>query len=87
MEELDPNKLLPSDMVIEGVDDILFDIGLSLTSVRDQQKNRKFIDNPILLLTINTFMQATGMTKISRGGVFSKIFRPEGGYFSGSSQF
>ena len=56
MEELDPNKLLPSDMVIEGVDDILFDIGLSLTSVRDQQKKRKFIHNPRMLLTINIFI-------------------------------
>ena len=25
------------------------------------------------------YNQATGMTKISRGGVFSKIFRPGGG--------
>ena len=56
MEELDPKKLLPSDMVIEGVDDILYDIGLSLTSVRELQKKRKFIHNPLLLLTINTFM-------------------------------
>ena len=56
MEELDPNKLLPSDMVIEGVDDILYDIGLSLTSVRELQKKRKFIHNPIMLTTINTFM-------------------------------
>ena len=56
MEELDPNKLLPSNMVIEGVDDILYDIGLSLTSVRDQQKKRLLIHNPLLLLTINMFM-------------------------------
>ena len=56
MEELDANKLLPSDMVIEGVDDIIYDIGLLLTSVRDHQKKRKFIHNPRMLLIINTFM-------------------------------
>ena len=57
MEELDPNKLLPSDIVIEGVDDIIFDIGLSLTSVRDhQKKKKKFIHQPQMLLTINIFM-------------------------------
>ena len=56
MEELDPNKLLPSDMVVERVDDILYDIGLSLTSVRELQKKRKFIHNPLLLLIVNTFM-------------------------------
>ena len=62
MEELDPNKFLPSDMVIEGVDDILYDIGLSFTSVRDHQKNRKFIHNPIMLTTINTFMLANKLS-------------------------
>ena len=56
MEELDPNKILPSDMVIEGVDDILYDIGLSLTSVRENQKKRMFIHNPRLLFAINIFI-------------------------------
>ena len=59
MEELDPNKLLPSDMVIEGVDDILYDIGLSLTSVRENQKKRMFIYNPRLLFAINIFILVT----------------------------
>ena len=56
MEELDPNKFLPSDIVIEGVDDILFDIGLLLTSFREDQKKRKFIYNPRVLLIINTIV-------------------------------
>ena len=32
-------------------------------------------------------IQATGMTKISRGGVFSKIFRPGGGILPEVSNF
>ena len=56
MEKLDPNKFLPSDMVIEGVDDILYDIGLSLTSIRELQKKRMLIHNPRMLLTINIFI-------------------------------
>ena len=64
MEELDPNKLLPSDMVIEGVDDIIYDIGLSLTSVRELQKKRMFIHNPRILLTINIFMLVNRLSSL-----------------------
>ena len=34
-----------------------------------------------ILGRVSSYKQATGMTKISRGGVFSKNFRPEGAFF------
>ena len=33
------------------------------------------------------YHQATGMTKISRGGYFRKFFGQGGGYFTGSFEF
>ena len=45
---IDINKRLPPELTIESVDDILYRIGLCLTSVREQPK-RHWIFSPFLI--------------------------------------
>ena len=44
-------QILPSNMRLELIDDILYRIGLCLTSIRDRPK-RHIIDHPIVVLII-----------------------------------
>ena len=48
MKQLDLNKRLPPELTIESIDDILYRIGLCLTSVRDGPK-RKLFDHPFMV--------------------------------------
>ena len=51
------NKRLPRDLCVDSIDDILYSIGLSLTSVRDvlrdEHKNRRFYNKPIVIFVCN----------------------------------
>ena len=49
--EIDPSKVLPKELVIESIDDILYEIGLCLTSQRKHPK-RTLIFKPLIVLTI-----------------------------------
>ena len=49
----DSDNLLSDTMVIDSVDDILFEIGLLLTSVSNQDKQRDLINKPFFILIIN----------------------------------
>ena len=59
----DNDKILPQEWCIKGVDDILYDIGLSLTSFREDHKKRKFFHNPELILVINLIYLTFGLVK------------------------
>ena len=48
---MDLNSCLPQDMIIEGVDDIFYDIGLSFQTNKDMPTKRNLIHNPIVILT------------------------------------
>ena len=48
MTQFSANRVLPRDVVIPSVDDLLYEIGLCLTSVRERPK-RRAIDNPIVI--------------------------------------
>ena len=48
--EIDPSKVLPKQMVIESIDDILYEIGLCLTSQRKHPK-RTLIFKPLFVFT------------------------------------
>ena len=50
MQEFDPSKCLPPELTIESVDDILYRIGLCLTSVRDRPKRPKLF-HPLIAFT------------------------------------
>ena len=52
MDKFDPDNILAQDMRIEGVDDILYDIGLSVNSCRDEPKKRRLIYHPLFILAI-----------------------------------
>ena len=45
-----PDKLLPQQMIVKGVDDILYDIGLSITSIKEVERKR-FYHHPIFIFT------------------------------------
>ena len=51
MEEINLEMCLPEHMVVTDVDDVLYRIGLCLTSDKEEPK-RLFIDNPILVFII-----------------------------------
>ena len=53
MSQLDPNSVIPKELVITSVDDLLYEIGLCLTSVRERHK-RKVINNPIVISIFNS---------------------------------
>ena len=53
MMEIDVNERLPIGVRVDSIEDILYSIGLSLTSVRDEHKNRKFYNKPILIFICN----------------------------------
>ena len=54
MAQFDPDQLLRDNMVLNSIDDILYDIGLSLTSVYNKPKPRKLLNKPIFILTLNS---------------------------------
>ena len=47
MTAMDVNKCLPPELTVQSVDDILYRIGLSFNSLRDQPKRHKFF-NPFI---------------------------------------
>ena len=49
-------KLIPPEIIVEGIDDVLYDIGLSLTSTRDVQTPRKLIYHPLVVLSITALV-------------------------------
>ena len=49
MEVIDLDEVLPKHLRIDSIDDTLYDIGLSLTSLKDEPKKRRFIDHPLLI--------------------------------------
>ena len=49
-------KMIPPAMLIERVDDILYDIGLSVTSNRNVQTPRKLYYHPLVVLSITTLV-------------------------------
>src|SRR5690242_337410 len=51
MPSLVANRVLPGDVVIPSVDDLLYEIGLCLTSVRERPK-RRAIDSPIVIAIV-----------------------------------
>ena len=53
MAQFDPDQLLRDNMVLNSIDDVLYDIGLSLTSVSNERKQRKLLNKPIFVLTVN----------------------------------
>ena len=46
--KLKPNKCVPKELIIDRIDDILYRIGLCLTSVREQSK-RDLINHPLVV--------------------------------------
>src|SRR5690242_17889377 len=51
MSRWSANRVLPGDVVIPSVDDLLYEIGLCLTSVRERPK-RRAIDSPIVIAIV-----------------------------------
>ena len=45
-------KIIPTEIIIERVDDILYDIGLSVTSTSNKKTPRKLIYHPLVVLSI-----------------------------------
>jgi len=57
MSAFDPYVVLPAELVIPSVDDILYEIGLCLTSVSDGPKHRRLIHNPMfIIITCSIFI-------------------------------
>ena len=80
-------QIIPSNMRLELIDDILYRIGLCLTSVRDRPK-RHIIDHPILVLIIMVLFIAQKVLIISLNEENDLAFRFLGacGYFIGLRQ-
>ena len=56
MHPLNPFEVIPEDLVIPSADDLLYEIGLCLTSVRERPK-RRAIDNPIVIaILLNLYL-------------------------------
>ena len=51
MPRLDTNRVLPEEVVISSVDDLLYEIGLCLTSVRERPKRKAFY-NPVVITVV-----------------------------------
>ena len=51
MANIQPNKLLPPELCIQSIDDILYSIGLCHHSIRDRPK-RSVINKPIIILIV-----------------------------------
>ena len=51
MSRIDTNLVIPRHLVIPSVDDLLYEIGLCLTSVRERPK-RRAIDSPIVIAIV-----------------------------------
>ena len=54
MSEFDCNKLLPKELVVESIDDFLYEIGLCHQSVSERTKRPK-INSPKLIFTVLSF--------------------------------
>ena len=52
MDGLRPDSLIPPELAIKGIDDILYETGLFLTSVKERPALR-IMDNPWKILVIN----------------------------------
>ena len=87
MSELDLNKCLPPELTIESVDDILYRIGLCLTSVRDRPK-RKLIDHPLIVFIIISLSLTERLITFSLSEENDLIFKmlSDMGYFIGVRQ-
>jgi hypothetical protein len=55
VEMIELDKLLPSDLCIESIDTILYDIGLSIEqTIGENQTQRKFYNNPLFIHLYNS---------------------------------
>ena len=52
MEVIDPTRVLSNDLVIDGVDNHLYRIGLCLENNDKENKKRKFIHKPIIVSSV-----------------------------------
>ena len=59
------DKLLPEESRIEGVDDILYDIGLSSMSNRDEPRRRNWIHKPMTMFILNSIFILNTVINIS----------------------
>ena len=84
--QIDPNKCLPPELAVQSVDDILYRIGLCLTSVRDEPK-RLLIDHPLIAFGfVFIFMTERLITiSLSEENVFLFKILGDIGYFVGFS--
>src|SRR5690242_18244861 len=57
------DRVLPRDVVIPSVDDLLYEIGLCLTSVRERPK-RRGINNPIVIAIVLFIMAVMKITSL-----------------------
>ena len=64
MLKLKKNKVLPEEVVISSVDDLLYEIGLCLTSVRERPK-RRAIDSPVVIAVFNLVYLIQRITSIT----------------------
>ena len=63
MENFNPGQLIPANLRVDSVDDILYKIGLCFTSVRDRPK-RKRIYHPMIVFTFVSMYLTKEMTII-----------------------
>ena len=83
-KNFDPEECLPKHLVVKDVDDVLYRIGLCLTSVKAVPK-RMSIDNPLFaffILTIFTFEKVITCS-LSEDNVFVFRMLASTGYFIG----
>ena len=77
MSAIDPNTCLPKELTVESVDDILYRIGLCLTSVRDRPK-RRLIDHPVVVFVFMTLFLTLRLSTITLDDDNELIFKVVG---------
>ena len=68
LEQLTVEKCLPQEVIIEGIDDIMYSIGLSFKPTRDRQKRRNLFNNPIFILMMTLYYCSTRVILITMVG-------------------
>jgi len=84
MKHFSSYSVLPEELVIPSVDDLLYEIGLCLTSVRERPK-RRAIDSPIVIAIVSIIMLITRIINIfnvNNNPIIFVLMGDVGRYFS-----
>ena len=76
------NKVLPNKLIIESIDDFLYEIGLCHQSVNDRTKRSK-INSPKLIFTVLSFQWIVSMASLFTDDETTLILLTDVGHYQG----